>query len=440
MKLSAALLSISLVANAVLVAIWVQPSFAPSGLRDYFSGARARANPGETPKATASAKKKAEQLPSPWSAFEKNDLHKLVAQLRAAGFPSYAIRVIVEDRLRDSYAGRIRQLTAPDPNAPYAKMGSGQLSSDRFNEMRRLNDEHEQILHDLLGVFAYRDSGAITNDERRSYGDLSPGKVDAIQRVEQDYEEMKTQARAGMDNITLPEDKERIALLEREEHTDLAALLTPEEMENYDIRHSPVTGRLRQAMTYFHASESEFRAIYQIEAPLEDVIYPSTSGDRSVDDVVAAQRQANAQMSDQLKAALGDERYAEFTRSSDSDYRMLVGFERQQTIPDGAALQVYDLRDHVAQESTRVFNDSSLDNSQKLAALQTLAQSTRAQMLNVLGPAAGETYLRQASFWLAAVERGQAVSFTPTPQGTTSNFRSLPAPPRAGNAPAPAAP
>ena len=56
-----------------------------------------------------------------------------------------------------------------------------------------------------------------------------------------------------------------------------------------------------------------------------------------------------------------------------------------------------------------------------------------------------EGVLRTNSFFLTpavreAVERGQAVSFTPTPQGTTSNFRSLPAPPRAGNAPAPAAP
>src|SRR5260221_6737104 len=52
-------------------------------------------------------------------------------------------------------------------------------------------------------------------------------------------------------------------LFRSERRADIAAMLTPEELADYDLRTSRITGRLRPAMTLLDAGEDEFRRIYQ---------------------------------------------------------------------------------------------------------------------------------------------------------------------------------
>ena len=82
---------------------------------------------------------------------------------------------------------------------------------------------------------------------------------------------------------------------------------------------------------------------------------------------------------------------------------------------------VANLRDDVARESNRIFDDAALTPDQKRAALQTLAQTTRTQITAALGPVSGPAYLKLVdNSWLAAVERGSAVSFNTGVSGMTS--------------------
>jgi hypothetical protein len=435
MKFPAVLFSVSLAANAAfLLTLALHPSLAPSGIRDYFSTARASdsisdAPPGRTAAEEAAAGKNARKdaagpHPPLWSTFDKGDLKRLVAQLQAAGFPVYAIREIVSDSLRDKYEGAIRRLMQPDPNTPYWKTPPpGVIDPARVAEVRHLTNEYNQILRDLLGNFATRNDGDITGEERRRFGNLSAAKIDAATRITGDYDEMTAQLRAAMNNIILPEDREKLALLEREKHADLAAVLTPEELADYDMRNSTVTARLRPAMTLFNPTESEFRAIYQIQSPLADTLYPTAIGGTSInlDTVDAAQRSLQGQ----LQAALGEQRFVEYTRSMDRDYQTLAGLEQQQNLPAGTAVQAYDLRTALAQESTRIAKDPALNGDQKRAALQALGQSTRTQLVAALGPVASETYLRTANTWLNMVEHGNAVTFLSTTLGTVTRLQPI---------------
>src|SRR5258707_692709 len=85
----------------------------------------------------------------------------------------------------------------------------------------------------------------VSATQRRQFGNLSRQKVDSVQRIEDDYSEMTSAIRAAMAGITLPEDRDKLALLAREKHADLAAVLTPGELADYELRSSPITSLLR---------------------------------------------------------------------------------------------------------------------------------------------------------------------------------------------------
>jgi hypothetical protein len=145
---------------------------------------------------------------------------------------------------------------------------------------------------------------------------------------------------------------------------------------------------------------------------------------------------AQSEMDAQLAAALGEQRYADFTRASDRDYQQIARLAAQQNLAPEAATQALDLRNRVLQESVRLFDDASLDYTQKLAAYKALAQNARAQLVATLGPTAGNAYVRASDRWLNSIERGAAVTLSAT-GGTSVRSLPLPGTPRPTGAPGP---
>jgi hypothetical protein len=429
------LIAVSLLVNVALVAAFaVRPALVPSAFRDYFtfgagSGNDDAAARATTAKSKAAPRPSAAERPKLWTALHTEDLAALVARLRAAGFPIYTIRAIVQNELNSRYDARMRALSQSDPDAPFWKStASLGMDAKRMAEYSQLSSERSKLMRELLGNYLYHDSGTLSTAEVRRYGSLPQSKIDQLERINADYSDLTNQVRAAMNGITLPEDREKLALLEREKRADLVALLTPDELADYDMRNSPVTARLRQTFDLFKVTEDEFRAIYAIQQAYSDRIdlnattFPTMTPEQRnnfMQQRTAAQKELDAQM----QAALGDARYAEFVRASDREFQQLNRLAEQANLPAQAAVQAYNLRDQLSQESNRIFNDTTLSYDQKLSSLQSLAQNTRAQLIATLGPVAGETYVKSAN-WLANVERGAAVTFS----GTSTSIRGLPNP------------
>jgi hypothetical protein len=414
MKLPPLLLAGSLAANLALFgALAWQPALAPPFARDFFARNFHAAEPPAAPAPAIHA-------PPPekiklWTAFATDDLATLVARLRAAGFPPEIIRAIIQAQLNARYDARIRALRDPDPNTPFWKLPSSYSmvgsTSKRWEEISQLQRERAKLSRELLGddFFATND---VTTEQRRQFGDLTRAKIDAVQRIEDDYAEMNSAIRAAMKGITLPEDRDKFALLTREKHADLAAILTPEELADYEVRSSPITQMLRYQLNGFDASEAEYRAIYQMQQAYgEKFPYNGSFGGGDYQ-----QRQATLeQLNNQLKTALGDTRFADYSRETSYEYQQLKRLTERDNLPADTAVRAYAMRDNVAQQSTRIFDDTALTADQKRAALQSLAQDTRAQLLATLGPTVGPAYVKTAdNQWLNIVERGAAVKFTGT--------------------------
>ncbi len=408
MKLPALLLAGSIAVNAVLLGLaFAKPELAPPSVRPFFAFSSS-APPAATPAKPRAPR--AEPVRQLWSTLASDDLPTLIARLRAAGFPASIIRQIVMAELSARYEARLRRIYEPDGNQPFWKQSanSWELGSKRMEEYYALQRERTKVMRDLLGgdFFASDDVSAA---QRRQFGNLPRSKIDLLQRVEDDYAEMMSAVRSASNGIMLADDNEKLALLLKEKHADLAAILTPDELADYELRSSPITNLLRNRLNKFEPTEAEFRAIYATQQELNDK-FPYRSG--AVTDFTQRQEFMKS-MNDQLRQSLGEARYNEFNREVSPEYQLLSRLAQRDNLPADTALRAYNVRDSVATESNRIFDDATLDNDQKRAALKTLAQNTRNQLVTLLGPAAGQAYVNSINNqWLGQVERGSAVSFT----------------------------
>jgi hypothetical protein len=417
MTLRACLFAGSIVLNGTLLgALVVRPAFAPPALRDFFARHFHREAPAAAPVAKAPPPKPAARQPL-WPQLDANgDLQTLITRLRAAGFPADIIRAMIMAEISARYDPKIRALFEPDASTPFWKASTNFFAAGdkRMEQYGQLQRERAKLQRELLAdpFFASDD---VTAAQRRQFGNLSRLKIDLLQRIEDDYSEMNAAIRAATNGIILAEDREKLELLTREKRADLASVLSPEELADYEMRSSPVTNMLSQRLGGFNPTEAEFRAIFQAQQAFSEKLGVRGLGAANFEEREAAQQQLN----DQLKANLGDARYTEYLRETDTTYQQLLRLTQRENLPADAAVRAYNIKDNVARESGRIADDASLSADQKRAALQSLAESTRNELLGLLGPNAGPTYVKLLdSRWLNMVQRGYAVSFN-TGSGTS---------------------
>lgn len=354
--------------------------------------------------------------PRTWSALDTPDLRQLIARLRATGFSPSVIRAIIQARLNNHRTERTLELEASFADGPFWKAEPRYpytYDPERGAAYRTLHREQAQLRRELLTGLDPAADAAELSDRRRAYGELPPEKLDQLQRLDADYQDLRSQITESFRGVILPEDRAQMELLAREKRADLARILSPAELDEYDRRTSPfLLNTLNRVLTAMDASEAEFRTIAKIQQPYAEAIHSNlsnaTPADR--DQRITAQQALDAQ----LKIALGDARYADYVRAKNGEFQQLVQLAVQADLPATTAKQTFAFRDTVAQESSRIYAATDLTYDQKRAALTALAQNTRAQLTATLGATAAPAYLKTADRWLSILEKGGSVSFTTT--------------------------
>ena len=437
MKLPPLLLAGSLAANAALLALFAfQPALAPPAFRDWFVGdaARAEQRAAETQaqreRADATARAAAARRTTVWATLQSDDLRTLIARLRAAGFSPVVISAIVNARLEAAFSARMNALVGTLGDTPFWKpepFSSG--NNPKFYEAQnQIYRDRAKALREILGDDYFAAGGGdATAAQRRQFGDLPKAKIDLLQRIADDYAEMNAQVRAATGGIMLPEDRAKLALLEREKRADLAAILTPAELEDYEMRTSTITSRLRSGLTLMDATEAEFRTIYRVQQPFAETLYPAPVGGiiRFTAEDSRLRTEAQNQIAAQLRTALGEQRYLDYVRSSNYEYQNLHRIAQQNNLPIDAINRSFDLRTSATEESMRL-RDAKLEPAALATAMQALATSTKAKLVANLGPAA-DNYMKNLP-WLTSIERGYAVRISPDGTSTTTYSSAPPAP------------
>ncbi|MEO5959000.1 MAG: hypothetical protein ABIR80_07775, partial [Opitutaceae bacterium] len=358
MKASLLFLAVSVAANVALFAAYAmrQPKLdVPSATAARISASSdpavkpAAGAMGATPPADATAAEQA--AAKAWQQFHGGDLKALVASLRAAGFPLSTIRAVLYAELGERFKERRREIYGDVEESPFWKNQNNGIFSDpkKRAAMRAFSNEQTSLMKEALGADWLDQSEEGKMYLQRQYGDLAFEKVEQIQKLRSDYSELQQEIYSAANDTMLPEDREKLAYLEKEQRADLAKLLTPQELEEYEIRSSPTSMQLRSRLAGFKPTEAEFRAIYKLQKAMDDELggaYASTP-EQSM-----TRQEKQKELETQVQAILPPERAAQFKLATDPAYTQVSRVTARFNLPVQAAFDVVTVQKDIQQRAT----------------------------------------------------------------------------------------
>jgi hypothetical protein len=414
MKLPTLLLLGSLAVNAAVIALYVTKSpAADSGAALAGSTAKDTAATRSGAGITAAEAAQTAALAQTLTQLQSGDIATLVSRLRAAGFSPAMIRTIVAAQVSEEFAARRKALLAAREETPFWK-SQRIFDYDPKTQaaLRELGKEQSNRLKALLGPDALAGDDMQSFYQRRQYGDIPRGKIDQIQSITSDYNDLTQEIYAKTNGLVmLAEDREKIAFLEKEKLADLAKVLTPQELEDYQLRNSNVANQLRFSLTTFNATEAEFRAIYRANAAVEAELGP-LGNVRTSDDM---RKRQDATMA-QLQGIMPPERLAELKFATDPEYQQINRLVARLELPPATSQTVVALQKDMQQRATAVRTDRALAPEAKNTQLAALNQEATAKLTTTLGTRGFEAYKQNGGYWLQNLQPRPA----PNGSGTTT--------------------
>ncbi len=380
MKRLPAVLAVSLVTNLLLAAAWWSappPSSAASNTAD-----AAIASPSKTDAPASATTPASPPPPQTWAELTDGiddnpaDDVRLVERLRAANFDDDTIRDLLWRRIKDRYVDREVALIEAQPRPEYWSQRytitmRGPL--EQRAALRQLRLEQNAQLDALLGPAA--ESAEDRRARERRFGPLPRETAEKLKDLFADYRDLAAEARAEMNGFSLPSDREDLALIEEARMADLAALLTPEQLEAYLVRSGPVGSRLRQTLTEFAPTETEFLSLYALQNAFEQQWGTSGPGmSREQRQAVIAARQ---ELDAQIAATLGPERYADYQVLTHPQYRFTKQLTDRLGLPAENARAAAQLQMDTTARMRELFSNRDLAPNARIEQLAALQQSVR---------------------------------------------------------------
>lgn len=376
--------------------------------------------------------------PLSWRMLESTNYFAYAQNLRNFGCPEETVRDIILTDVAKFYGERRRELRdkAPPPDFwrpsghPDGKPGE---SPELRRQLAELDHEEDQLIADLLGV--NRDAEMA----RYQRGDESSGPLlsflpearrPAVAEVQAKYAAMEDEVYARANGLLLDSDREALRRIVKAREAELAQVLSAEELLAYQLYNSETANQLRSQLAGFNASQEEFVRVFQLQKAYDDqfgqafdLTDPAAMSLRS-----KAEQAAARAMEDELKRALGPQRYAEYQRAQDGDYRTLLQIaDRYQLAPD-VANNVYAMKAAAEQQKLQVETSPNLTDVQRAEALSRLAQETERNVASALGGTVFKDYQNGPGQWLNNLYFFDEENLPPEPEPAQAR-RTPPLPP-----------
>jgi hypothetical protein len=415
MKVMPLLLVGSLVANAVLFGLY-QSRLAPK-TGDSANAFAALLSPEAKIAAAAKAAAAAEVATKAadavlWSTTGTEEFAPLVARLRAAGFPPHVIKVMLRVQMDEYFTARRKALLPHSEDAvPFWNLSRnaqwGPFSGDPKEraELQALMKEESKLANDLLGPGG--DMISLMPEEyrlnlRRQYGNLPDDKLDQLQKIAAGYNDQRQELYSNLGPNMLPEDREKLTALEKAQRAEIAKALTPEELEDYDLRSSQTASQLRNRLAAFKPTEEEFRAIFKLQQALDEQLGgASATGPGDYATRQARQRELDAQ----IATTLGPDRATDYKLVSDPSLSMLGRIVGRFNLPSQAAFDVAAVQKDTMQRASALGSDSTLSPEQRSQQLMALAAEANGKVAQSLGARGFQAYQEYGGQWLQSLQR-----------------------------------
>jgi hypothetical protein len=315
-----------------------------------------------------------------WQDLESADYPTYIANLRDIGCPEQTIRDIIIADVNALFAKRLAtELVTPGQQWWRAEPDPA-VEAVAAEKMRLIEGERRDLLASLLGP-AW-ETGDLANLPRPSrQGVALDGPVlgmmtsETKQTVQDVAVRSEERLNAYIENAAAEgrePDPSVLAKLRQQTRDELAKVLTPAQLEEYQLRYSDTADNLRQRfgeLEFFNATPDEFRQVFRATENIEQQL--SLLGDSADPNVAQMRKTLTAQRENAIRTALGNRRYEEYRMLQDADYREAVAQAREAGTPE-AARTIYTINLAAAAEQNSILSNTNLTAEQKDVELKQL--------------------------------------------------------------------
>jgi hypothetical protein len=325
-----------------------------------------------------------------WRLLESADFKRYIENLRSVCCPEQTIQDIIIAEVNKLYAGKEAALRLrPEHLKPWEVFGASRYTEmDRERKFRQLMREKRALLKDLLGIDVPQEVPSIwarssDSAQEAALAKLPEGKRELVRDIQEQLWDKQQELQARTMGFWEPEDQQEMQRLQKEYRDALSKTLAPDELLEYQLATSPTARNLRSELSAFSASDQEFRDIFRLRQQVEDATMDLQGNDQEAN---RKRMEAHQQMDQQLRSMLGDQRYAEYQRSRDYQYRNLTRLARDNGLPPDTAGKAYEMNQLAMQEAARIRSQQDLPREERDALLRQMQTDLDSSMGNLLGP------------------------------------------------------
>jgi hypothetical protein len=345
-----------------------------------------------------------------WSELVATDYVVYIARLRAFGTPESQVRDIIYGLVEAVYRpkrGALRPPKKPDDGKfwEHRNFWGGpemQMTKVQREQMRALQREESDLLKSLFGEDFYQqrikdDGGEDWMD--KNYAFIPKELRERVQDIDSRMNEEKQDIYAKNEGYVDQYAQADLHKIEKKYHDELAKILTPEQLKQWDMRNSDMANQLKSDLSAFDPNEDEFRALFQYKQAQED-LNPQSDPDGDAPPLTADQRQANADkqraLDDELAQTVGTNRVAEYKLEQDYSYRSLI----DSGVPKESVFKLDEMKQQAQDAANKIRNDKSLSDDDRSAALSAIRTETQNSINDLLGAKPAKRYSSNGVWWL----------------------------------------
>ena len=344
-----------------------------------------------------------------WRMVESADYRQYITNLRAIGCPDETIRDLITADVTKLYEARFKALRPGSTNKyeywkPGMAMFKEMADETQVEKRQALSREKRALLTELLGSAPEEKPDMMAmfgggNPYERLLEFLPSVKQTLAMEIEQKYNAKLMKSMDG--GFGDADSMKNMLKVQREKEAELAKVLTPQELEDYNLRMSQTANMMHFQLTSFDPTEQEYRDVFKVKKKFDDEfgfvgIPPTDKAEREKFEA------AKKELDTQLKQTLGEARYTDYERAQDFVYQGLFRITEKQQLSRDAANKVYDMKKVAEEQAKKIRNDSALSSEQRQAALAGIRTETETAVTSVLGAPGYAAFQKasQASNWL----------------------------------------
>jgi hypothetical protein len=214
---------------------------------------------------------------------------------------------------------------------------------------------------------------------------------DQVRAIQENYWAQSDDLKQRTMGYLESEDRDEFVRIKSERRDALAKVLTPQELQDYEMQTSATAPSLRTRMEGFAISDEEFGKIFNFMQPLDEQYSLSRRNPDPVNpEFTAARTQAEQDLQDYIHQVLGDDRYAEYQRTRDPAYRVLQQAGTEAGLPQDSILQAYQAQQQMQDEAKRVMQDPNLTQEQRAQTLQDMQSQAIQKLQQLFGDKANQ--------------------------------------------------